>query len=98
MFFEKDGEYKFDATKLGAAHAWCKSEVERAMQYDLSRIFVANTFTMEKEINPYVELAKQYGYDVVSLIIENRHGNSNIHSVPEESLKRMEERFAVKLR
>lgn len=64
-------EYNFDASKLGVAHEWCKRKSEEAMSlgYDL---VVSNTFTTEKEIQPYLDLAEQYGYKVVSLIVENR--------------------------
>lgn len=62
-----------------------------------SKIFVANTFTQEWEMEEYFKLAEQYGYQVVSLIVENRHGNKNIHSVPDETLFKMKERFQIQL-
>jgi len=64
---------------------------------DFSKIFVANTFTQEWEMEDYFKLAEQYGYQVVSLIVENRHGNKNVHSVPDEKVEQMKERFQVKL-
>ena len=60
-------------------------------------IVVSNTFTQEWEMQSYMDLAKKYGYRVTTLIIENRHGGSNIHNVPEETLDRMRQRFEVKL-
>ena len=42
-------------------------------------------------------MAKQYGYTVFSVIIENRHGGVNKHGVPEDKLKMMKDRFEVKL-
>jgi len=59
---------------------------------------VANTFTTDKEIKPYKELAERYGYMLMSIIVENRHGNKSIHGVPEETMEAMEKRFTVKLR
>lgn len=96
MYFMKDAEYKFDATKLKDAHEWCRSECERAMLLELS-IAVSNTFTQEWEMESYYELAKKYGYTVFSLIVENRHGGANSHGVPESALDRMKNRFEVKL-
>lgn len=61
------------------------------------KIFVANTFTQEWEFEDYFKLAEQYGYQVVSLIVENRHGNKNVHSVPDEKIEQMKERFQIKL-
>lgn len=49
-------------------------------------------------MNPYFEMAKEYGYTVFTLIVENRHGNENIHNVPENVLDKMEKRFDLKLR
>lgn len=62
-----------------------------------SEIVVSNTSTTEKEMQPYLDLAKEFGYTVVSLIVENRHGNSSVHGVPKETLEKMKNRFEVKL-
>lgn len=61
------------------------------------RIVVSNTFTQEWEMKPYLEWAEDFGYKVFSLIVENRHGGVNCHNVPEENLKKMKDRFEVKL-
>jgi hypothetical protein len=91
------GTYEFDATKLGNAHAQCKNNVELDMIKANSKIFVANTFTTEKELNPYFELAEKYNYRVITLIVENRHGNDSIHGVSSEIMTKMKNRFTVKL-
>jgi hypothetical protein len=44
-----------------------------------------------------MELAKKYGYTVFTIIVENRHGGTNQHKVPEEVLTKMRERFEIKL-
>jgi hypothetical protein len=56
--------------------------------------------TSEKELAPYIELAQKYGYQIISLIVENRHGNKSVHDVPDETLDRMEVRLkgSIKLR
>lgn len=92
------GEYNFDATKLGIAHKQCQDNCDNAMVHGFRKIAVHNTFTTEREMKPYYDLAKRHGYLVHSLIVENRHGGENVHNVPEEALNRMEERFSVKLR
>lgn len=102
-YFMVDGEYKFDATKLKDAHAYCQNLVETYMKDSLvndqfyREIAVSNTFTQEWEMQPYFELAKKYGYTVFTVIVENRHGGKNIHDVPQEALDRMKNRFEVKL-
>jgi len=62
-----------------------------------SRIAVANTFTQEWEMKAYYDLAKEYGYTVFSLVVENRHNGVNVHNVPEEVLESMKNRFELKL-
>jgi predicted kinase len=103
FFYDKEGNYNFDPTKLKEAHAWCKNEVESKMiehqnnQRYYPEIAVSNTFTQEWEMEDYFKLAEKYGYKVVSLIIENRHGGQNVHGVPEDKLQIMKNRFQIKL-
>lgn len=67
------------------------------MKIGASKIVVANTNTTEKEMQPYFDMAKQYGYRTFFIIVENRHGNTSVHNVPEESLQKMRDRFSIKL-
>lgn len=91
-------KYEFNSNLLHIAHKQCKNRVEFRMSVSDSSVFVANTFTTEKELKPYFDLANKYDYRVISLIVENRHGNSSIHNVPKETLDKMETRFNIKLR
>jgi predicted kinase len=103
FFYDKEGNYNFDPSKLKEAHNWCKNEVETRMQDHQNNqqyypeIAVSNTFTQEWEMEDYFKLAEKYGYKVVSLIIENRHGGQNVHGVPEDKLQIMKNRFEIKL-
>jgi len=96
-FFMVNGEYKFDVTKLGQAHAYCQTKCRLRMAVGTPLIVVANTFTREKEMKEYFNLAEEFGYRVHSVIVENRHGGTNIHNVPEETLSAMIKRFDIKL-
>lgn len=106
FFVDKDGNYNFDRNLLGAAHNWCRDKVEIAMKREAHaesgnvwdfdnycELCVSNTSTTEKEIKPYIDLANKYGYKIVSLIVEKRHNNVNIHGVPQESVDAMELRL-----
>ena len=104
FFLNHEGEYVFDGSKIKEAHAWCKATVREWMgmnddTYGLeySDIAVSNTFTQEWEMEDYYELAKEYGYRVFSLVVENRHGGVNTHGVPEEKLEQMKNRFEFKI-
>lgn len=97
MYFVDDqGNYNFDPDQLEHAHCWCRNRVEEYMKYDNS-VIVSNTFTTEREMKPYFDLALRYNYLVTCLIVENRHGNLSLHSVPDGVMQRMHSRFSVKL-
>ena len=102
MFFMEGNEYKFNPTKLKDAHAWCQNQVRISMKNSNSKlgdskIAVANTFTQEWEMEPYIEMAKEFGFTVFTIIVENRHGGVNQHNVPDEVLDKMKNRFEIKL-
>jgi len=96
-FYNSEGDYKFDASKLNEAHKLCYEAIEIAMEEEFRNISVSNTFTTEKELKPYLELASYYGYKVFSIIIENRNDNISVHNVPEETIQKMKNRFTIKL-
>lgn len=98
MYFVRDGEYKFDVTKLKEAHEWCRSSIGGLMINEEPKLVVSNTFTQEWEMEAYYKLAETHGYRVYSLIVENRHGGINEHGVPDDKVELMKERFEIKLR
>ena len=83
FFYDDLGNYNFDANKLQHAHSWCKSTVQAAMSVGLEIIIISNTSTTEKELKPCIELAEIFDYEIISLVVENRHGNTDVHAVPE---------------
>lgn len=102
QYFMQDGEYKFDSSKLKLAHGYCQSQTSAWMssdgvQVNVDRIVVSNTFTQEWEMEPYFNLAKTHGYQVFSIIVENRHGGKNVHDCPQETIEKMRERFEILL-
>jgi len=97
FFVNNEGVYIFDGTKIKEAHNYCQFRCSERMRQEISRIVVANTFTQEWEMDIYYEMAKRYNYRVHSVIIENRHGNENIHGVPKDKLQIMKDRFQIKL-
>lgn len=98
MFFMENGRYKFDPSKLPQAHKWCLERTKDFMTiWGYGKIAVSNTFTEEWEMAEYMELARENGYKVHTLVIENRHGGKNVHGVPEATMQAMEDRFDIKL-
>jgi len=97
FFEDKEGDYNFDPTKLKEAHNYCQFRCSERMRQQKARIVVANTFTQEWEMDEYFKMAERYNYRVHTVVVENRHGNENVHGVPEDKLKQMKNRFQVKL-
>jgi len=94
-FYTKEG-YQFDASQLGAAHKLCFDTTETFLKqgYDVA---VANTFTTEKELKPYLELAVELNVQVTTLVVENRHASQSIHNVPKDTVDKMRDRFTIKI-
>lgn len=95
-FVDEEGNYNFDITKLGIAHKRCQEKCEAELKYGRS-VIVANTNTKESELNTYLKLGETYKAKVFSVIVENRHGNVNVHNVPSDTLDAMRQRFSIKL-
>ena len=94
-WFDEYNDGVFDPTRLKDAHEWCHDYVEGLMEVGANPIVVHNTFTREREMEAYFKLAKEFGYRVHTLIVENRHGNESIHNVPEKKIEQMRNRFEV---
>jgi predicted kinase len=102
QYFMVNGEYQFDFAKIKDAHNWCQNQVSNAMLLNYTAninktIVVSNTFTQEWEMQPYIDMAKEWGYTVFTIIVENRHGGKNVHGVPDDKLEIMKNRFEIKL-
>ena len=96
-YFMKDGKYEWKAAEIGNAHLWCQRKCKTLMEAGTEKIIIANTSVAARDLRPYTDLAEKYGYRVYSVIVENRHGGVNEHSVPEETIQKMLERFSIKL-
>lgn len=90
MFFEKDGEYKFDRTKLRDAHQWCLEQTAYHLEQGY-RVIVANTFTTMWELKAYFDLANDFGIIPTVYVCQSNWGS--IHSVPPDTLEAMKKRF-----
>lgn len=86
MFFIKDGKYNWNPRLLGSAHNWCKQNVSKLLSKGKD-VAVANTFIKLKHIQEYIDLAKKYDepYQVIKIVGDHK----NVHSVPDETVKKM---------
>jgi predicted kinase len=90
-FWMQDGEYRFDANRLREAHEWCQAKTREALAAGCS-VVVSNTFTTVKELRPYFDIAREFG--IVPNVFTAQNEFKNLHNVPEETLARMQARFA----
>lgn len=95
-FTDSKGQYKFDHSKLGIAHSQCLERTKNCLESGMN-VVVSNTFTRDKEVAPYQQLAWKMGIKMVSIIVENRANSKSIHNVPEANLENMRKRFQVKV-
>ena len=98
MFFtdKKTGKYKFDFTKLSAAHRWCQNATYNALHRG-SNVVVTNTFLMSWEFDAYIELVNELrmdcGLDVTLRVVEMKTQYQNVHGVPEDKMEKMRGRY-----
>lgn len=90
-FYDAEGNYKFDVTKLDTAHKSCMSKVEKAMLAGVPVVAVNNTFVRKWEYEPYVEMAEKLGYKPVEIICRGNFGS--VHNVPSAKVKSMASNF-----
>lgn len=89
FFTSEDGEYNFSPSRLSDAHEYCRDKFMTALSNEeVDTIVVANTNSREQEFSFYDEKAKEVGVDIFYFVIENRHGNKDIHSVPIDAKSR----------
>lgn len=97
-FTDRDtGEYRFDYRNNHLAYKQCEEQTRQAMLQDTPKIILHNTFTLDWELQPYFKLAESFGYRLFICTVENYHGGSNTHAVSSEQIRKMAEKYRVRL-
>jgi len=86
MYFQKNGNYEFDRSKLHEAHGWCQNEVKKSLDCGNNTI-VSNTFVKLWEMQYYLDLGKIYNIPVTVYRLTTKF--KNIHNVPDEIVNKM---------
>ncbi len=103
-YFMIDGQYQFDRSKLGLAHAFCQRIVQEALQKEpdngIHTIIVDNTNTTRREVLVYARLAHQADAEFDMLYSDapwamdvEECTKRNQHGVLKESIQAMKDRF-----
>jgi len=99
FFYDKDGEYHFDANLLSEAHRSCFAKFLLLLQANHdsdATVVVDNTNTTTAEISPYYMAAQVYSVpvEIVTLICRNEiAAKRNKHGVPLHAIRNMRNRF-----
>ena len=92
QFFEDDaGNFNWDSKRLKDAQYFCLDKVASAMASGVEHIIVANTFHKRSYMEPYIQLARDFGYSVDILVCSSTH--ENIHNVPLSTMRTMRTTF-----
>ncbi|MEO6305617.1 MAG: hypothetical protein ABIP51_20815 [Bacteroidia bacterium] len=89
-YFIKDGVYTFVQEEIGKAHKWCEKKVREYLsdENSFNTIIIHNTSTSNHDVEYYKDIAEEYSAKFFSMIVENRHGNKDIHNVSQDGLEK----------
>lgn len=99
-YFMINGKYTFDPAKLEKAHEQCRSRAEKAAKDSVSLIVIDNTNTCHWEYKAYIDIGKEYGYDIEIIKVGSLDDDSlksyakrNKHGVSLQIIRKMAKRF-----
>lgn len=97
---KRTGHYRFNASKLTAAHQWSYDNVQKAVFKEVTPVIVDNTNTEAWEMEVYVKLAVNHGYwiEIVEPLTEWAWNGielfkKNVHNLPLNSIMSMLGRY-----
>jgi predicted kinase len=88
--FWKEDYSDFDLSGLKQAHQWCQAHTFNTLHDNMS-VVVSNTFTQRWELEPYFDMATEFGINPQIITCYGNFGS--VHNVPEETLLKMKNRF-----
>lgn len=97
FFTGVDGEYKFDFSKNHLAYKKCEENVYAALNAGAKAVMVDNTFTIDWEMKPYLQMAETFNCRLHVVTMEKYHHEENIHEIPRDQIRRMAEKFKIRL-
>jgi hypothetical protein len=97
-YFVTDGEYRFSFSGLEAAHRECREKFVDCLEKGVNLVVVSNTSTRESDLEFYLREAEEHGYSIFSVVVENRHGNKDLYSVPDVTRIRQAEQIKNSLK
>ena len=101
-WFDDDGNYKFDYSKIGEAHDNARQRAHDSMATEEPHVIIDNTNARWWEMFPYLELAREHDYSVEILMVGGcgheditLYAARNIHNTPVEIIQRQAKNFEL---
>ena len=97
-FVDAAGVYKFDATKLAQAHAYCHNKFRASLEAGYRTIVIDNTNIDARHRLEYAGPAERAGYQVVEIRLyadANEAHARCAHNVPLATIERMSRRLDI---
>ena len=95
-----NNEYLWIGELIGAAHRISQAKAREACKREIPHVIIDNTNTIFKEIEPYIRIAEENGYEVEFVQSKTSWAfdidqctKRNSHSVPREVIEKMANRF-----
>ena len=95
--YNDQGVYDWKFEELSSYHRKAMAEFDSHIENSESMIIVSNVSARWQDFKYYFNKAKESGYKVTTLVVENRNETNSIHGVPEDTLNNMREKFQIKL-
>lgn len=92
-FYDEDGNYIFDPSQLGKAHARCQKLFIDSLEMGIKLVICSNTNTTKKEYQFYVDKAIEAGYNVHVVVVERFLETKSIHNVPDDVVNKQIQRL-----
>jgi len=95
-FFEVDGEYRFDFTKLGMAHLECYKKFSTSLSSGHHQVVCDNTNLTLMELSPYIMEASRWDYDIkiIHICMNNLEKTMrNVHDVSQDKILAMSRKY-----
>lgn len=90
FWYDVEGNYKFDGSRLKEAHEWCANETRRFLLAGRN-VVVSNTFSRRWEAQPYFDMAKALEANIIPLVSQGQY--ENVHGVPVGTIDQMRQRW-----
>lgn len=83
-------EYRWKPENVAKAHLWCQNSTKEVLRLGGS-VIVSNTFSRVWEMQPYIQMAREFGAKLTVLTCEGNYGS--VHDVPPEVVDKMRARW-----